>query len=98
MLGVLDINEVRQLNVDKDVEEWVRKYARNHGEMLKQWKIDKDMGDDYHKLLQQLAYNLQNDGGQVVFARVLGRLRVIRSRLEKAQLGETDVDDMGVLL
>ena len=98
MLGVLDINEVRQLYVDEDVAEWAKKYARNHGEMLKQWKIDKNMGDDYHKLLQQLAYNLQNSGGQVVFARVLGRLRVVRSRLEREQLGETDTADMGVLL
>jgi uncharacterized protein YfaP (DUF2135 family) len=95
---MFNFDGIKKTPVSEAVANWMKKYGSNHVSLTKQWKEDVQMQEDYDLLTQQLAYNLVNSNSVAVRSRILGRLRIVRNKIENDSLVVETVEMPDVLL
>jgi hypothetical protein len=95
---MFNFDDIKKTQISEEVVDWMKKYGGNHVSLTKQWKEDIQMHEDYDLLLQQLAYNLVNSNSVAVRSRILGRLRIVRNKMENDSLSVETVEMPDVLL
>ena len=79
---MLRIRELEQVRISHIVMEFMSSSGRSHVVLLKAWKRNPDMADNYENLLEQLAFAVQNKYPSTVVDRILGRISVVRRTKE----------------
>lgn len=84
---MLKLKDLEHTLIKPEVTEFMSTSGRSHVVLLKSWRLNPDMSDNYDNLVDQLAFAVQNKYPFTVVDRILGRISVVRRSAEMIEFG-----------